>query len=143
MSKYRVIQSLHWVKPLSINANFEETLPVIVRYPFVPIVDEDGFSFLGIVKISDIEAVLEATYGHHVPGARFMLGVIVDFPHELEHLLACLKPYNLNIISIVTFDAGDKAIRRILLKIQHSPYTEEIKQKLEEAGFRILSLSQS
>ncbi|TCS95091.1 CBS domain-containing protein [Hazenella coriacea] len=132
--------SVHPMKPLSINATFEQTLPVTVRYPFVPIVDEDGSTFAGIVKISHIEAILEDTYGLEVPGVRFLLGVLLDSPHILSQVIECIKPFDINIINLVTFDAGERAARRIILKVNHSPYTQQIRQALEEKGFRVLDV---
>lgn len=129
--------------PLSIDSDFEETLPVMVRYPFVPVVDEDGFTFLGIVKISDIEAALASTYGYELPGVRFLLALVLDAPHELEHILESVKPYDVNIISVVTFDAGNTAARRILLKTGPTEYVKEISRNLEERGFRIMSVRET
>lgn len=137
-----VKDALHPMDPLSIEDDFEVTLPVIVRYPFVPVVAEDGFTFLGIVKISDIEAVLADTYGHELPGIRFLLAVILDAPHELEHILDAVRAFDVNIISVVTFDAGDAAARRILLKVSPTPHAGTIRKKLEEKGFRVLSMKE-
>ncbi|MDR6224985.1 CBS domain-containing protein [Desmospora profundinema] len=135
-----VADHFYVIDPLSINNDFEETLPIMVRYPFVPVVDEDGFTFLGIVKISDIEAALASTYGYELPGVRFLLALVLDAPHELEHILESVKPYDVNIISVVTFDAGDAAARRILLKTGPTEHVEEICKNLEERGFRIMSV---
>ncbi|SDW11936.1 CBS domain-containing protein [Marininema mesophilum] len=139
----KVKDALHIMDPLTIHSDFEETLPVIVRYPFVPVVDENGLSFLGIVKISDIEAALASTYGHDLPGVRFLMAVVLDAPHELEHVVASVQDFDVNIISLVTFDAGDAAVRRIMLKIQPTPYVEEIKERLEQRGFRILNIKET
>ncbi|MCS1352005.1 CBS domain-containing protein [Mechercharimyces sp. CAU 1602] len=133
---------IHKMNPLLITDDFEDTLPLIVRYPFVPIVDEDGYSFLGIVKISDIERGLVSTYGNDVPGTRFLLGVLNDVPHVLEHVLDAVKPTDSNIISIATFDAGSDNARRILLKVESEKDTEKIKENLEQSGFRILSIKE-
>lgn len=141
-SRLKVKDALHTMDPLTINHDFEETLPVIVRHPFVPVVSEDGFTFLGIVKISDIEAVLADTYGHALPGIRFLLAVVLDIPHELEQILDAVRAFDVNIISVVTFDAGDAAARRILLKVSPTPHGETIRQHLEEKGFRVLSMKE-
>jgi len=137
-----VRDALHVMEPLAIDSDFEKTLPVIVRYPFVPIVAEDNRTFLGIVKISDIEAVLTDTYGHKLPGVRFLLAVIPDLPRELEHLMNAISDFEVNIISVVTFDAGDSAARRILLKIHPTSYTDAIRRRLEEKGFRVLNVKE-
>jgi CBS domain-containing protein len=142
LGERKVSDALYPIDPLTVDSDFEDTFPIIVYHPFVPVVDEDGFTFLGIVKISDIEAVLTTTYGHGVPGVRFLLGVLIDAPHELEHITECIKPYDVNIITVVTFDAGDAVGRRILLKIEPTPHTEEIRQNLEKKGFRVLSVKE-
>jgi CBS domain-containing protein len=135
-----VSSALEWINPLNIDADFEETLPVIVRHPFVPIVETDGTTFAGIVKISDIEHALSTAFGYGVQGVRFLIGVFVDVPHQLEHLLAVLQPFDVNILSIASFDAGHSAARRILLKVEPTPYVEEIHQALVDKGFRVLSV---
>ncbi|SMO49661.1 CBS domain-containing protein [Melghirimyces algeriensis] len=137
-----VKDTLHLISPLTINNDFEETLPLIVRYPFVPVVHEDGFTFLGIVKISDIESALADTYGHELPGIRFLLAVVLDAPHELESIVDTVRDLDVNIISVVTFDAGNAAARRILLKVSPTPHIEIIRNRLEEKGFRVLSLKE-
>src|SRR5690606_14114328 len=79
--------------------SLQETLEILQKNGLdsVPVVDEDGFTFLGIVKISDIEAVLTTTYGQGIPGVRFLLGVLVDAPHELEQIMECVKSFDVNI----------------------------------------------
>ncbi|MFC4076671.1 CBS domain-containing protein [Salinithrix halophila] len=138
-----VKDAYHAMDPISIDSDFEETLPVIVRYPFVPVVDEDGFTFLGIVKISNIEAALASTYGHDLPGVRFLLAVVLDAPHELEHIVEAVKDFDVNIISLVTFDAGDSAARRIMLKVSPTEHVPAIHENLETRGFRVLNVSKA
>lgn len=136
----KVSDALYLIDPITVDSDFEDTFPVIVYHPFVPIVDEDGFTFLGIVKISDIEAVLTTTYGHGVPGVRFLLGVMTDAPHILEQIMECVKPFDVNIITVVTFDAGDAVGRRIMMKIEPTTHTKSICENLEKKGFRILDV---
>ncbi|QKG84890.1 CBS domain-containing protein [Kroppenstedtia pulmonis] len=136
----KVEDTVHEMTPIRIDGDFEETFPVIVRYPFVPVVDEDDTTFLGIVKISDIETVITSTYGHNLPGVRFVMAIIPDVPHQLEQILDSVKSFDVNIISVVTFDAGDSGARRILLKISPTEYTAEIQEYLESKGFRVLSM---
>ncbi len=142
LKDYKVSDALYLIDPITVDSDFEDTFPVIVYHPFVPVVDEDGFTFLGIVKISDIEAVLTTTYGHGIPGVRFLLGVLIDVPHEMEQIMECVKPFDVNIITVVTFDAGDAVGRRILLKIEPTPHTENIRQELEKKGFRVLDVKE-
>lgn len=134
-----VSETFQEIPTLTLDSNFEETLPIVVRYPFVPIVNHDD-TFLGIVKISTIESALSCTFGHEVEGVRFLIGVFIDKPYVLQHILDSLRPYHVNIVSIVSFDAGDAAARRIMLKITATPYVKEIVHSLTERGFRILSI---
>ncbi len=138
----KVSDALYLIDPITVNSDFEDTFHVIVYHPFVPVVDEDGFTFLGIVKISDIEAALTSTYGQGIPGVRFLLGVIIDVPHILEQIIECVKPFDVNIITVVTFDAGDAVGRRIMMKIEPTSHTESIRQSLEKKGFRVLDVKE-
>ncbi|MBN2908231.1 hypothetical protein JQC72_01685 [Polycladomyces sp. WAk] len=99
-------------------------------------------TFLGIVKISDIENALSSAFGTHIPGIRLLLGVVIDMPHQLEHVVDAIKPFDVNIISITTFDAGDPAARRILLKIESTPHLSAIQQRLVDKGLRVLSVNE-
>lgn len=137
-----VADALEPIRPLTLHSNFEETFPVIVRHPFVPIVDEDRMTFLGIVKISDIENALSSAFGTSIPGIRLLLGVVIDMPHQLEHVVDAIKPFDVNIITITTFDAGDPAARRILLKIEPTPHLSAIQQRLVNKGLRVLSVKE-
>ncbi|MFD1396095.1 HPP family protein [Kroppenstedtia eburnea] len=131
------IQSLH------LDSDFEETLPLVIRHPFVPIVDKKDSTLAGIVKISDIESAMAIAMGYGVKGIRILLGVVTDSPYTLEHLLEALKPYQVNIISVTTFDAGEAAARRILLKLAPTPKVKAIREKLNRRGFRTLSVKQT
>ncbi|PTM57480.1 hypothetical protein [Desmospora activa] len=135
-----ISQAIDWIEPLTVDADFEELLPTLIRYPFVPIVAADGITLAGIAKISDVESALVQALGSRVKGARFLIGVFVDVPHVLERLLLTLKPFDINIISMATFDAGDSAARRILLKIAPTPHVEAISKSLDQSGFRVLSV---
>ncbi|MCS1352004.1 hypothetical protein [Mechercharimyces sp. CAU 1602] len=132
--------ALHPIRPLHILDDFEDTLPYCTRYPFVPVVEEDGETFAGIVKIGDIEKALTSTYGHEVEGVRFLLGVFIDMPHQLEQLMNAIKPFDVNIIAIASFDAGESYIRRILLKVKSTPHIQEMEHALERKGFRVLNI---
>ncbi|MFC4075600.1 HPP family protein [Salinithrix halophila] len=138
----QVADAVEKMEPVSVDGDFEEVLPVIVRYPFVPITDEDGI-FLGIAKISNIESALSLAFGTGLRGTRLLIGVFMDQPRLLERILASLKSYNVNIISLATFDAGDTAARRILLKLSPSSHTRDIVKNLNEQGFRVLSVKEA
>ncbi|PTX50643.1 CBS domain protein [Melghirimyces profundicolus] len=131
------------VRPLTLDSDFEEMLPLVVRVPFVPIVEPDQSTLAGIVKISDIETAIARAMGYGVKGIRMLIGVFVDHPHVLDHLLSLLKPFDVNIISVTTFDSGDTAVRRILLKLSPTSRLETICEKLEQHGYRVLSIKQT
>lgn len=135
-----ISRTIDWIDPLTVDADFEELLPTLIRYPFVPIVEADGVTLAGIAKISDVEMALGQVLGSGVKGVRFLIGVFVDVPHVLERLLQVLKPFDINIVSMATFDAGDCAARRILLKIAPIPHVEAISDALDQSGFRVLSV---
>ncbi|MFD2960111.1 hypothetical protein, partial [Klebsiella pneumoniae] len=59
-----------------------------------------------------------------------------------EQILDAVRAFDVNIISVVTFDAGDAAARRILLKVSPTPHGDSIRQRLEEKGFRVLSMKE-
>ncbi|OYD07528.1 CBS domain-containing protein [Paludifilum halophilum] len=134
-----ISSTVQTVPVLTMDSDFEETLPIMVRYPFVPIVEDKG-TFAGIVKISAIESALKCTFGYGMKGTRFLIGVFIDMPHVLEELLDSIKSFGVNIISIASFDAGNTAARRILLKVSPSPYDEQIVQRLTEKGFRVINV---
>ncbi len=131
------------IQTLHLDSDFEETLPLVIRHPFVPIVDKKDSTLIGIVKISDIESAMAVAMGYGVKGIRILLGVVTDTPYTLEHLLETLKPYQVNIISVTTFDAGKAAARRILLKLAPTPKVKAIREKLNRRGFRTLSVKQT
>jgi acetoin utilization protein AcuB len=113
---------------------FEDCLPIIVKYPFVPVVEEG--IFLGIIKRSDIEKALESTYGSRQKGVRLLL-TIPEMQGSLNRLVKLLNADKENIISIATFDAGDP-YRRIMVKITQETYHDGIEEILDEHGFRLL-----
>jgi hypothetical protein len=134
-----ISQAIDWVSPLTVDSDFEALLPTLIRYPFVPIVEADGVTLSGIAKISAVESAMAQALGTGVKGVRFLIGVFVDVPHVLERLLQILKPFDVNIVSVATFDAGDPAARRILLKVNPTPHVQAICESLDRCGFRVLS----
>ncbi|MDR6225884.1 CBS domain-containing protein [Desmospora profundinema] len=139
MDRQPISQAVEKVDPLTVDSDFEALLPTLIRYPFVPIVEADGVTLVGIAKISDVESAMAQALGAGVRGVRFLIGVFVDVPHILERLLQILKPFDVNIVSMATFDAGDPAARRILLKVTPTPQVEAISKSLDRSGFRVLS----
>ena len=128
------VESIDQTNVVSLENIFEDCLPIIVKYPFVPVV-EDGI-FLGIIRRSDIEKALESTFGSKQKGVRLLL-TIPEMQGSLNRLIKLLNADKENLISVATFDAGDP-YRRIMVKVTHDTYHEGIEEILDEHGFRLL-----
>lgn len=138
-----IVRLVEPIQSLDLDSDFEETLPLVIRHPFVPIVDPKDSTLAGIVKIKDIESAMAVAMGYGIKGIRILLGVVTDSPYTLELLLEALKPYQVNIISVTTFDAGEAAARRILLKLAPTSKVKAIRENLNRRGFRTLSVKQT
>lgn len=112
---------------------YEDLLPVIVRYPFVPIVDEDNH-FLGIIKRKDIELVLESAFGMKIKGTRM---VITHYEGKgiMKEIMTLLANHQANVISCISFDSEHHGVRRILTKFKSEIPTDVIKEDLENHGY--------
>lgn len=119
--------------------HIEDCLPIIVRYPFVPVVDDR--KFVGIVKRSDLEKALESAFGLHVKGTRFMLAVD-DTEGTLRAISDVFFKHRVNIISAVSFEAGETLIRRVLIKAKSGEKTKQIADELESKGYRVLEITE-
>jgi hypothetical protein len=68
------------------------------------------------------------------------------FPSLEEGRIARLSEiahqFHEHIISLVTFDETDKLVRRIVMKIEKKDNIDRFTKKLEEHGFRILSIQE-
>ncbi len=138
LKKQSIEEAISFISPLKLSNRFEETLPIIVRYPFVPIVDDKG-TLLGIVKRQEITNALESSFGVGVSGVRLLLGT-AEIEGRLNKIVNLSHDMHVNIITAVTFDAGEKFNRRILLKIEHTEQQEKFIQRLEKNGFTILTI---
>ncbi|MDT8861565.1 CBS domain-containing protein [Alkalihalobacillus sp. MEB130] len=117
--------------------HFEDCLPIIVRYPFVPVLDGD--QFVGIIKRSIVEQTLESCFGTNVKGIRILLGV----HNQVGTLLGVSKiitKYNVNIISDIGFEADSNYLRRLLIKIEETPNLAKILHDLNKHGYRVLEV---
>ncbi|WP_232699224.1 CBS domain-containing protein [Brevibacillus daliensis] len=117
---------------------YEDALPIIVRYPFVPIVDENN-KFLGIIKRKDMELVLESVFGMGVKGTRMLL-THFEGKGILREISSILTDHEANVISCVSFDSRHSGVRRILVKFKSTDNVEEIKQDFENHGFTVTSI---
>jgi len=123
--------------PLALDAYFEETIDIITRHPFVPIV-ENG-KLIGIVKRSDVQNALSIAFATRVSADRLVLG-IAEMEGALERLFNITHRLNLNVITAVPFDAGSNPLnRRLILKVDKSNKFTVLKEQLERAGFLIIS----
>ncbi|ADC49849.1 CBS domain protein [Alkalihalophilus pseudofirmus OF4] len=118
-------------------SHFEDCLPIIVRYPFVPVLDNG--TFVGIVKRSFIERTLEDCFGVGVDGTRILIGVH-NQSGTLHTITKILHKYDINIISDIAFEADSSYLRRILIKIEKSPHLDKVTSEIEKHGFRILEI---
>jgi acetoin utilization protein AcuB len=125
---------------LTLEHLFEDALPIIVRYPFVPIVDE-ARKFVGIIKRKDMELVLESAFGMGVKGTRMIL-THYEGKGILKEIMSVLSSHKANVISCVSFDSRHHGVRRILTKYISNDSDEVIRKELEQRGFVITSLSE-
>ncbi len=140
LEKQPITAAISKITPLKSDNKFEETLPIIVRYPFVPIVDE-AYRLLGIVKRKDITNALESSFGVGIPGLRLLIGT-PEMEGRLGKILGIVNNLHVNVITAVAFDAGDPFIRRVLLKIKPTNEKIELINRLEKNGFIILAVNE-
>jgi len=128
------------IPKLTLQHLFEDALPVIVRYPFVPIVD-DHQKFIGILKRKDMELVLESAFGMGVKGTRMIL-THYEGKGLLKEIMSVLSTHNANVISCVSFDSEHHGVRRILTKYAAEDSGDVIRHELEQRGFVVTSISE-
>jgi len=127
------------IQPLELSNYFEETLSVIIRHPFVPIVE--GKKLLGIVKRGDIHDSLDIVFGTDMESDRLLLG-IAEVEGALYRLFSVTHRLGVNVITAVPFDAGEKALnRRVILRVEKSPKLDELVTQLERSGFYVISIN--
>jgi len=138
LKKLSVSEATDIISPLNLDSRFEETFPLIVRYPFVPIVGENN-QFVGIVKRKEITTALESSFGVNISGLRLLIGT-AELEGRLEKILEITHQLHLNVITAVAFDAGERLNRRVLLKVKQNNQKEELIHRLEKHGFSILTI---
>jgi len=127
------------VPTLTQDSFFEQTIEIIIRYPFVPIVENS--KFIGIVKRGDVNGALSIAFATNVESDRILVGM-AEVEGALQRLFTITHKLSLNVITAVSFDAGDKAInRRLILKVSKSNKLELLTQQLERAGFLIIEIN--
>ncbi len=119
---------------------FEKTLLDLKDFPLLAVVDPNR-NFLGIVTRADILSSFESAFGVNRPGVRIAF-TSVETEGRIARLSEIAHHYHEHIISLVTFDEADKLVRRIVMKVEKSENLNKFAKKLEEHGFRILSIEE-
>ncbi|OIK15546.1 hypothetical protein BIV60_09315 [Bacillus sp. MUM 116] len=119
---------------------FEKTLLELKDFPLLAVVDSSGI-FLGVVTRSDVLAAFESAFGVNRPGVRIAF-TSVETEGRIARLSEIAHHFHEHIISLVTFDETDKLVRRIVMKIEKKDNIDKFTKKLEEHGFRILSIQE-
>jgi len=137
--KEEIKEAIRTMPTLSLDDTFEATLPIIVRNPFVPIIDTEQ-KLIGIIKRKSVTEALESAFGVGVKGVRILIGT-TEGEGLLNKILEETHKYNINVIAAVSFDSGEFT-RRIMLKVKNTEHTYELINHLEKIGFRILSINE-
>ncbi|WP_462412061.1 CBS domain-containing protein [Neobacillus sp. Marseille-QA0830] len=119
---------------------FERTLLDLKDFPLLAVVD-DNQSFLGVVTRSDVLGAFESAFGVNRPGIRIAF-TSVETEGRIARLSEIAHHFHVHIISFVTFDETDRLVRRIVMKIEKKNNVDKFLKKLEEHGFRILSIQE-
>ncbi|WP_066060904.1 CBS domain-containing protein [Neobacillus soli] len=119
---------------------FEKTLLDLKDFPLLAVVDKNR-NFLGAVTRSDVISAFESAFGVNRPGVRIAF-TSVETEGRIARLSEIAHHFHEHIISLVTFDETDKLVRRIVMKIERKDNIDKFTKKLEEHGFRILSIEE-
>lgn len=127
-------------KYLEGNEIFEKTLLDLKDFPLLAVVGSNR-KFLGIVTRFDVLEQFQSAFGMNRPGVRIAF-TSVETEGRIARLAEIAHHFHEHIISLVTFDETDKLVRRIVMKIEKKDNIEKFTKKLEESGFRILSIEE-
>lgn len=119
---------------------FEKTLLDLKDFPLLAVVG-DNRSFHGIVTRSDVLGAFESAFGVNRPGIRIAF-TSVETEGRIARLSEIAHHFQEHIISLVTFDETDKLVRRIVMKIEKKDNVDKFIKKLEDHGFRVLSVQE-
>ncbi|MFS0781351.1 CBS domain-containing protein [Bacillus sp. 1P06AnD] len=119
---------------------FEHTVIKMKKFPLLPVLDGKG-EFYGIVTRYDVLDQFQSAFGMQKKGIRIAF-TSVETEGRLAKFTDIAHQYHEHIISLVTFDEGDPLVRRIVMKIEPTANLEKFTKKLEESGFRILSITE-
>lgn len=128
------------VSTLTLNDHFERTVDIIIRHPFVAIV-EAGI-LLGIVKRGDVNQVLSVAFANNMESQRLLLGT-AEVEGALQRLFTITHRLEINVITAIPFDAGTQALnRRVLLKVSKTDRFDQLVYQIEKAGFLVVEATQ-
>lgn len=119
---------------------FEKTLLDLKDFPLLAVVDSKR-KFLGVVTRSDVLSTFQSAFGVNRPGVRIAF-TSVETEGRIARLSEIAHHFHEHIISLVTFDETDKLVRRIVMKVEKKDNIDKFTKKLEEQGFRILSIQE-
>jgi CBS domain-containing protein len=119
---------------------FEKTLLDLKDFPLLAVVDINR-KFLGVVTRSDVLSTFQSAFGVNRPGVRIAF-TSVETEGRIARLSEIAHHFHEHIISLVTFDETDKLVRRIVMKVEKKDNIDRFTKKLEEQGFRILSIQE-
>ncbi|MDP4087138.1 MAG: CBS domain-containing protein [Bacillota bacterium] len=130
----------HQEKILNGEEVFEKTLFDLKDFPLLAVVDQNR-KFLGVVTRSDVLEQFQSAFGVNRPGVRIAF-TSIETEGRIARLSEIAHHFQEHIISLVTFDETDKLVRRIVMKIEKKDNIDRFTTKLEEHGFRILSIKE-
>ncbi|MFD2679540.1 CBS domain-containing protein [Bacillus seohaeanensis] len=119
---------------------FENTLVDLQDFPILSVVDENK-NFMGLITRFDILDQFKSAFGLQQKGVRIAF-TSVETEGRIARLGDIIQQYSESVISLVTFDASDKLLRRIVLKIEKKGNLDKFLKKLEKSGFRILHIQE-
>lgn len=119
---------------------FEKTLLDLKDFPLLAVIDQNR-KFLGVVTRSDVLSTFQSAFGVNRPGVRIAF-TSVETEGRIARLSEIAHHFHEHIISLVTFDETDKLVRRIVMKVEKKDNIDRFTKKLEEQGFRILSIQE-
>lgn len=125
-------------KYLTGNELFEATLLDLKDFPLIAVLDNKK-RFKGIVTRSDVLEQFQSAFGMKRPGVRIAF-TSAESEGRLARLAEIAQSYHERIISVVTFDETDQLVRRIVMKIEKNTNIDKFIKKLENSGFRVLSI---
>lgn len=127
-------------KYLTGNEIFEATLLDLKDFPLIAVVDEKR-NFKGVVTRADVLKQFQSAFGVNRPGIRIAF-TSAETEGRFARIAEITHIFHEHIISFVTFDETDKLVRRVVMKIEKNDNIEKFIQKLEDSGFRVISINE-